>query len=111
MVFDLPTANGANKALGEWTKAAGIEKKFTWSCARLSFPILLQDENVDLATVAYLLGHTTTKQVSKAYKRHRPKDQVATISKLPSEQKKAVNSAKVVTCYTGVIGAYFMETF
>lgn len=85
-VFELPTANGANKMLGLWAKDAGLNKKITWSCARLSFSILLQDKNVDNATVAYLLGHTTTKQVERTYKRHRPKDQRTTINKLPSPE-------------------------
>jgi len=83
-VFTLPTANGANKVLNQWMQKAGINKHITWSCARLSFSILLQDQNVDDATVAYLLGHTTTEQVKKTYKRHRPKDQRQTISFLPS---------------------------
>lgn len=83
-VFSLPTANGANKILDQWIKIAGIKKKITWSCARLSFSILLQDRNVDDATVAYLMGHTSTDQVRKTYKRHRPKDQLETISHLPS---------------------------
>lgn len=84
LVFDLPSANGANKVLGEWVEQAGINKYITWSCARLSYSILLQDRNVDTATVAYLLGHATTKQVEKTYKRHRPKDQAAAIGNLPS---------------------------
>lgn len=87
LVFDLPTANGANKVLGEWVKRAGIEKSITWSCARLSNSILLQDTNVDSATVAYLLGHTTTKQVERTYKRHRPKDQTEAINKLPTPKE------------------------
>jgi integrase len=82
-VFALPTANGANKILNEWLKSAAINKHVTWSCARLSFSILLQDRNVDDATVAYLMGHTTTDQVRKTYKRHRPKNQSETISQLP----------------------------
>lgn len=86
-VFRLPTANGANKVLGQWVKAAGINKDITWSCARLSFSILLQDRNVDDATVAYLMGHTTTDQVRKTYKRHRPKNQKETISQLPSPEQ------------------------
>ncbi|MBD0374880.1 MAG: site-specific integrase, partial [Flavisolibacter sp.] len=73
-VFHLPTADGANKVLNGWMNAAGIHKHITWSCARLSFSILLQDRNVDDATVAYLMGHTTTEQVRKTYKRHRPKN-------------------------------------
>ena len=83
-VFVLPSANGANKMLGLWIQEAGIKKKITWSCARLSFSILLQDKNVDTATVAYLLGHTTSKQVNRVYKRHRPKDQRETINNLPN---------------------------
>lgn len=82
-VFSLPSADGSNKILDQWVRASGIDKYITWSCARLSFSILLQDRNVDDATVAYLLGHTTTEQVSKTYKRHRPKDQAETISHLP----------------------------
>ena len=84
LVFSLPTANGANKRLKEWIKEAGIEKYITWSCARLSFSILLQDKHVDDATVAYLMGHATTEQVRKTYKRHRPKNQIETINQLPT---------------------------
>jgi hypothetical protein len=46
-VFALPSADGANKALDQWMASAGIDKHITWSCARLSFSILLQDRNVD----------------------------------------------------------------
>lgn len=83
LVFSLPTANGSNKVVNGWVAAAGIEKYITWSCARLSFSILLQDKNVDDATIAYLLGHTTTEQVRRTYKRYRPKNQVETINHLP----------------------------
>ena len=86
-LFYLPTANGANKILDTWIKSAGINKEITWSCARLSFSILLQDRNVDDATVAYLMGHTTTAQVRKTYKRHRPKDQSETINHLPTPKE------------------------
>ncbi len=86
LVFRLPSADGANKILLQWIKATAINKHITWSCARLSFSILLQDKLVDDATVAYLLGHATTEQVRKTYKRHRPKDQTTTISNLPSPE-------------------------
>jgi len=86
-VFYLPTADGANKVLDTWVKAARIEKHITWSCARLSFSILLQDRNVDDATIAYLMGHATTEQVRKTYKRHRPKSQEEAISYLPSPEQ------------------------
>jgi integrase len=83
-VFRLPTNDGSNKMLQYWMKCARIDKYITWSCARLSFSILLQDKNVDNATVAYLMGHTTTEHVNRTYKRHRPMDQRATIAKLPA---------------------------
>lgn len=85
-VFNLPSHDGANKIIIEWVRAAGIDKHITWSCARLSFSILLQDKLVDDVTVAYLLGHSTTVQVQKAYKRHRPKDQQGTIANLPTPE-------------------------
>jgi integrase len=91
-VFKLPSHDGANKILSAWVKTAGIDKYITWSAARLSFSILLQDERVDTATVALLLGHSSTKYVNSTYKRHRPKDQTAVIAKLPSLEK--VNTAK-----------------
>ncbi|MEO6963998.1 MAG: site-specific integrase [Puia sp.] len=86
-IFRLPSADGANKLLKSWVNSASITKKITWSVARLSFSILLQDESVDTATVALLLGHRTTKYVNDTYKRHRPKDQTAIIAKLPSPEK------------------------
>jgi integrase len=93
-IFDLPTQDGANKSLGKWAedcaKKHGLEdlaeKHLTWHSARLTFSILLQDAGVDPATVALLLGHTTTKYVLEVYKRHRPKDQLMHIAKLPSAQ-------------------------
>lgn len=83
-VFIIPCHDGANKALEGWMKVAGIKKHITWSCARLSFSVLLQDKNVDTATVAYLMGHTTTDLVQSTYKRHRPKDQTEAIKQLPA---------------------------
>jgi integrase len=83
-VFNLPSQDGSNKALKKWVDNAGIKKHITWHCARLSFSILLQDENVDKATVALLLGHTSTKYVDTTYKRHRPKDFTSSINKLPN---------------------------
>ncbi len=82
-IFTLPTADGANKSLRKWVKRAKINKDITWHSARLSFSILLQDANVDTATVALLLGHTTSRYVNETYKRHRPKDQLEHLNKLP----------------------------
>jgi integrase len=98
-VFEIGTQNGCNKNLGIWGQQGGLLhgleelslKELTWHSARLTFSILLQDQGVDAATIALLLGHTTTKYVLEVYKRHRPKNQMATIVKLP---KAHWNSAK-----------------
>lgn len=82
-IFRLPTADGANKILSNWCEQAGLKKHITWSCARLSFSILLQDANVDTATVSLLLGHHSAKYIHEVYKRYRPKDQDEVIRKLP----------------------------
>ena len=82
-VFDLPTQDGANKVLKAWVKSAGITKHITWHCARHSFSVLLQDEGIDSATVAGMLGHTTTKYVQKTYQRYKDSNAVVAIAKLP----------------------------
>jgi integrase len=84
LMFKLPSADKANILLKEYITAAGIRKHITWHCARLSFSILLQDNNVPLADVAYLMGHRSTEHVHKTYKRHRPKDQSKAIAVLPN---------------------------
>lgn len=83
-VFDLPTQDGANKTLKEWVKRAGINKHITWHSLRHSMSVLLQDAGVDIATVAGLLGHTTTKYVHKTYQRYRKNSGQEAIKKLPS---------------------------
>lgn len=92
LIFHLPTQDGANKVLDIWASNAGLDKHITWSCARLSFSVLLQDQRIDHATVSLLLGHTTTRQVEKTYKRHRLKPQTEAINMLP---KPSENSSKV----------------
>jgi hypothetical protein len=65
-VFYLPTANRANKILDLWCSYAGITKHITWHSARLSFSILLQDANIDAATVSYCSG-TPQQNMSTRY--------------------------------------------
>lgn len=84
LIFQLPTANGANKVLAKWCDDAGLDKHITWHCARHSFSVLLQDKGIDIATVAGMLGHTSTKYVHKTYKRYRKANAIEAINKLPS---------------------------
>lgn len=86
LLFRLPTANGANKILQEWTTAAGVIKHITWHCARLSFSVLLQDEGINTATVAGMLGHTSSKMVEVTYQRYRIQVGKKAIQKLPSPE-------------------------
>lgn len=82
-VFHLPTQDGANKVLKKWCADAKLSKHITWHCARHSFLILLQQKGVDLATVAGMLGHTTTKYVQQTYKRYLQDNAKEAIKKRP----------------------------
>jgi len=64
-VFDLPTANGANKTLKAWVKRAKIAKAISWHNARHSFGTNLIFNDVGLLTASKLLGHTTTKHTQR----------------------------------------------
>lgn len=83
LLFYLPTKDGANKILREWADYAGLNKHISWHCARHSFSVLLQDSGIDIATVAGMLGHTSTKFVHKTYQRYRSVKALEAISKLP----------------------------
>jgi integrase len=85
-VFQLPTADGANGVLKKWCEDAKLKKHITWHCARLSFSVLLQDKGVDIATVAGMLGHTSTKYVEKTYQRYRVHSGKKAIGKLPQAE-------------------------
>ncbi len=64
-VFQLPSANGANKTVKAWVKRAGIEKKITWHNGRHSFGTNLIFADVDLLTTSKLLGHTSVKHTQR----------------------------------------------
>jgi integrase/recombinase XerD len=83
-VFHLPTQDGANKVLKAWVRSADIDKHITWHSLRHSMSVLLQDKGTDAATVAGMLGHTSTKYVHKTYQRYKLTSAQKAISKLPS---------------------------
>lgn len=85
-VFNLPSANGCNKILKEWVKAAGIHKHITWHCSRHSFSIELLRKGVAATTVAGLMGHNSTVQVNKTYRRYVSEDGADAILLLPSRK-------------------------
>lgn len=64
-VFNLPTANGANKTLKAWVKRAGIDKKITWHNLRHSYGTNLILNDVDVVTASKLLGHATLVQTNR----------------------------------------------
>lgn len=84
LAFHLPTQDGANKVLAKWANDAKLNKHITWHCARHSFSVLLQQKGIDLATVAGMLGHTTTKYVQQTYKRYLQDSAKEAIMKLPA---------------------------
>jgi integrase/recombinase XerD len=64
-VFELPTANGANKTVKAWVKRAGITKKITWHNARHSYGTNLIFHGTDVITVSTLMGHSTLKHTQR----------------------------------------------
>ena len=68
LVFDLPTADGANATLKDWVKRANIEKKITWHNLRHSFGTNLIFNNIDILTTSKLLGHASTKHTERYIK-------------------------------------------
>jgi integrase/recombinase XerD len=65
LVFNLPTANGANKTLKAWVKRAKIDKAITWHNARHSFGTNLIFNEVDVLTASKLLGHSSMKHTQR----------------------------------------------
>lgn len=82
-IFDLPSLRACNYALEVWCKNAGVTSHITWHCARLSFSVLLQDNQVEAVTVALLMGLTTVKYVLENYKPIRPKNAEESLNRLP----------------------------
>jgi integrase len=64
-VFELPTANGANKTLKAWVQRAEINKKITWHNLRHSYGTNLIFNDVDILTTSKLLGHSSTMQTMR----------------------------------------------
>ena len=67
-VFELPTANGANKTLKAWVKRASINKVITWHNLRLSYGSNLIFNDVDILSISKLLGHPSTDQTMRYVK-------------------------------------------
>jgi site-specific recombinase XerD len=68
LIFNLPTANGANKTVKAWVKRAGITKKITWHNFRHSFGTNLIFYGADVTTASNLLGHSTLKHTQRYVK-------------------------------------------
>lgn len=67
-MFELPTANGANKTLKAWVKRAKIEKIITWHNGRHSFGTNVIFNNVDILTTSELLEQTSVKHTQRYVK-------------------------------------------
>ncbi|MBD0333285.1 MAG: tyrosine-type recombinase/integrase, partial [Chitinophagaceae bacterium] len=68
LVFQLPTANGANKTVKAWVKRAGIQKKITWHNGRHSFGTNLVFHGSDVTVASSLLGHTSLRHTQRYVK-------------------------------------------
>lgn len=81
-IFNLPTYQSCNKAVGRWVKRAGIDKHITWHCARHSFAMNILNEGANIKTVASLLGHSGLRHTEK-YTRAVDSLKEAAINSLP----------------------------
>ena len=70
--------------MGKWASDAKLDKHIIWYCARHSFSVLQYQKGIDLATVAGMPGHTTTKYVQQTYKRYLQDSAKEAIKMLPS---------------------------
>lgn len=82
VIFDLPTADGANKSLKAWVERAEIKKKITWHCARHSFGTNLLFHGSDVFTASKLLGHSSVKHTQR-YVRAADEMKQEAVNKLP----------------------------
>jgi len=68
LVFDLPTADGANKTVKAWVKRAKINKHITWHNARHSFGTNLILMGEDPYNTQTLMGQSTIQQIERYIK-------------------------------------------
>jgi integrase/recombinase XerD len=99
LVFQLPTQDGANKILDRWVRDAQIDKHITWHCLRHTVSVLLQEGGTNAATVAGILGHTTTKYVERTYQRYNLEKAIAAMENLPAhlDKENADSNTRTVT--------------
>ena len=64
-IFNLPSADGANKTLKAWFKRADINKKITWHNLRHSAGTNLAYAGVDILTISKILSHSSTKHTMR----------------------------------------------
>lgn len=65
LVFDLRTYEACNKAIKRWVKAAAIDKRISWHCARHSFAVNILNNGANIKTVSSLLGHSSLRHTEK----------------------------------------------
>lgn len=73
----------ANIVIKKWVKAAGIEKKITFHCARHTFATLMLDLGTDIYTVSKLLGHSNI-ATTQIYAKVLDKNKQKAVSNIPS---------------------------
>jgi integrase/recombinase XerD len=99
LIFKLPTQDGANNILRNWVHTAGINKHITWHCLRHTVSVLLQEAGTNTATVAGILGHTSTKYVERTYQRYNLETAISAMEKLPQHDSDQIgqSQSRIVT--------------
>ena len=71
-----------SRPLADWMKAAGINKRITFHCARHTFAVMMLDLGTDLYTVSKLLGHREI-STTQIYAKVLDKTKQAAIDRIP----------------------------
>ena len=82
LIFLLPSSTSCNKALGTWTRKAGIAKHITWHCGRHSFGTLVLEGGANVKVVADLMGHSSI-SMTERYVRARDEAKKRALETLP----------------------------
>jgi integrase/recombinase XerD len=64
-IFELPTANGANKSLKLWVARAKIDKHITWHCGRHGLDTSLIKDGTGIYEIGNMLGHASLKYTKR----------------------------------------------
>jgi len=89
-VFKLGAQQSIDKAIRQWVKRAGVEKRISFHCARHTFATLGLTCGVDLYTMSKLLGHRDIAS-TQIYAKIIDKKKLEAVAMLPTLQSRTTD--------------------